>query len=143
MSIDEETAIRLSGKLASLTAAGKLKWLDAGSVGPWGRWPGQVFKAAVDHRTFAQIAEVPVPDSSIVSYYFGVADAKHGVTDVNVEGNSKEIFGVFAEGYPADPTERKMKLLHSLKQLYVVARDSVCGTSQRVEQFEQLLERLA
>jgi len=31
----QATAIRLAGKLTHLTAAGKLQWNDAGSLGPW------------------------------------------------------------------------------------------------------------
>ncbi|MDE3148814.1 MAG: hypothetical protein KGL37_05030, partial [Acidobacteriota bacterium] len=100
----ESTAIRLAGKLLSLTAAGKLKWSEAGQLGPWGTWPGQVFKAAVEDGTFAQIAEVPVPNSSIVSYYFGVAEGKPDLFEITAQGRADEIFGVFAEGYPAEPT---------------------------------------
>lgn len=139
----EDTAIRLAGKLTQLTAAGKLQWKDAGSLGPWGERPGQVFKASVDDGTFAQIAEIPVPKSLITSYYFGVAEGKPEIFEVNAQGRPDEIFGVFAEGYPADPTDEKLKLLGSLKDLYLAARDNARGTRQKVEKFEQLLERLA
>jgi len=60
-----------------------------------------------------------------------------------VQGRSDEILGVFAEGYPADPTDETLKLLSSLKDLYTAARDNAKGTRQKVEKFEQLLERLA
>ena len=126
-----ETAIRLAGKLSQLTSEGKLTWVDAGYLGPWGKWPGQIFKAAVEDGMFTQIAEVPLPKSSISSYYFGVAEGE------------PEIFEVFAEGYPAEPTDEKLKLLDSLKSLYAVARDNARGTRQKVEKFEKLLERLA
>ena len=139
----EETAIRLASKLAQITAAGKLQWKDAGSLGPWGERPGQVFKASVDDGTFAQIAEIPLPKSPITSYYFGVAEGRPDLFEVSAQGRPDEILGVFAEGYPADPTDQNLKLLSSLKDLYLTARDSAKGTRQRVERFEQLLERLA
>lgn len=139
----EATAIRLAGKLAQLTAAGKLQWKDAGSLGPWGERPGQVFKAAVDDGTFAQIAEIPLPKSLITSYYFGVAEGKPELFEVSVQTRPDEILGVFAEGYPADPTEENLELLTALKNLYAAARDSAKGIQQKVEKFEQLLERLA
>jgi hypothetical protein len=139
----EDTAIRLAGKLAHLTAAGKLTWVDAGRLGPWGDWPGQVFKASVEDGTFAQIAEIPLPRSLITSYYFGVAEGNPEIFEVNVQGRPDEIFGVFAEGYPADPTDEKLKLLSSLKVLYAAARESAKGTREKVEKFEQLLERMA
>jgi hypothetical protein len=139
----EETAIRLAGKLAQLTSVGKLHWKDAGSLGPWGERPGQVFKASVDDGTFAQIAEIPLPKSLITSYYFGVAEGNPELFEVCVQGRPDEILGVFAEGYPADPTEEKLKLLSTLKDLFAAARDSAKGNRQKVEKFEQLLERLA
>jgi hypothetical protein len=139
----EQTAIRLAGKLSQLTAAGKITWVDAGTLGPWGERPGRVFKASVEDGTFAQIAEIPVPKSLITSYYFGVAEGKPEIFEVNAEGRPDEILGVFAEGYPADPTDEKLELLSRLKDLYLVARDNVKGTRQKVEKFEQLLERLA
>jgi len=139
----EDTAIRLAGKLSQLTAAGKLVWVDAGRLGPWGEWPGQVFKTSVEDGTFVQIAEVPVPKSLITSYYFGVAEGKPEIFEVSTQGRPDEIFGVFAEGYPADPTDEKLKLLGSVRNLYLAARDSAKGTRQKVEKFEQLLERLA
>lgn len=126
-----ETAIRLAGKLSKLTGSGKLTWVDAGQLGPWGDWPGQVFKASVEDGMFAQIAEVPVPRSLITSYYFGVTEGK------------PEIFEVFAEGYPVEPTEEQRNLWRNLRDLYLVARDNARGTIQKVEKFEQLLERLA
>jgi hypothetical protein len=137
----ESTAIRLAGKLALLTAAGKISWLDAGHLGPWGEWPGQVFKASVDDGTFAQIAEVPIPKSMITSYYFGVAEGKPEIFEVNIQDRPEEIFGVFAEGYPADPSNEKLRLLNSLKDLYQAARDSAKGTREKMEKFEQTLER--
>jgi hypothetical protein len=139
----ESTAIRLAAKLSQLTTAGKLVWVDAGRLGPWGEWPGQVFKTSVDGGTFAQVAEIPVPKSTISSYYFGVAEGKPEIFEVTAEGPSDEILGVFAEGYPAEPTDEKLRLLSSLKDLYLAARDSARGTRQKVEKFEQLLERLA
>jgi hypothetical protein len=139
----EATAIRLAGKLTQLTASGKLQWKDAGSLGPWGERPGQVFKASVGDGTFAQIAEIPLPKSVITSYYFGVAEGKPELFEVNVEGRPDEIFGVFADGYPADPTDESLQLLSTLKYLYLAARDNARGTRQKVERFEQLLERLA
>jgi hypothetical protein len=139
----EDTAIRLAAKLLQLTTAGKLTWVDAGSLGPWGERPGQVFKASVEDGSFAQIAEVPVPKSLIVSYYFGLAEGKPEIFEVTAQGRPNEIFGVFAEGYPAEPTNEKLKLLSSLKDLYLAARDSARGTRLKVEKFEQLLERLA
>ena len=139
----QATAIRLAGKLTHLTAAGKLQWNDAGSLGPWGERPGQVFKASVGDGTFAQIAKIPLPNSLITSYYFGVAEGKPELFEVNVQGRSDEILGVFAEGYPADPTDETLKLLSSLKDLYTAARDNAKGARQKVEKFEQLLERLA
>jgi hypothetical protein len=140
---DEQTAIRIADRLRDLTGAGKLKWVDAGQLGPWGTWPGQVFKVAVEDGTFAQIAEVPVPNSSIYSYYLGVAEGKPEIFEVNAQGRADEIFGFFAEGYPAEPTDEKLKLLQALKELYFTARDNARGTRQKVERFEQLLERLA
>jgi hypothetical protein len=137
----EDTAIRLAGKLSQLTAAGKLNWVDAGRLGPWGEWPGQVFKASVEDGTFAQIAEIPVPKSLITSYYFGVAEGKPEIFEVVAQDRTDDIFGVFAEGYPADPTDEKLKLLRALKDLYLLARDNARGTRQKVEKFEQLLER--
>jgi hypothetical protein len=107
----EEKAIQLAERMSKLTAAGKLKWRDAGQLGPWGEQPGRVFKALGEDGTFAQIAEIPDPKSSAVSYYFGVADG------------SPEIFGLFAEENRADSTDTKLKLLGSLKELYVAARD--------------------
>ena len=139
----EETAIRLAGKLSQLTVDGKLQWRDAGSLGPWGERPGRVFKASVDDGTFAQIAEIPLPKSPITSYYFGVAEGKPELFEVNAQDRPDEIFGVFAEGYPADPTDEKLKVLSTLKDLYAAARDSARDTRQKVEKFEQLLERLA
>ena len=137
----EDSAIRLAGKLAQLTTSGKLHWKDAGSQGPWGERPGHVFKAAVGDGSFAQVAEIPVPKSLITSYYFGVVEGKPEMFVANAQGD--EIFGWFAEGYPADPSDEKLKLLGSLKELYVAARDNAKGTRQKVEKFEQLLERLA
>lgn len=137
----EDTAIRLAEKLLRLTVAGKLAWIDAGQLGPWGEWPGQVFKASVEDGTFAQIAEIPVPKSLITSYYFGVAEGKPEIFEVVTQGRMNDIFGVFAEGYPADPTEEKLKLLSSLKDLYLAARDNARGTRQKIERFEQVLER--
>jgi hypothetical protein len=139
----DATAIRLAERLSHLTAAGKLTWIDAGRLGPWGTWPGQVFKASVEGGTFAQIAEVPVLNSLITSYYFGVAEGKPQVFEVNVQDRSSEFFEVFAEGYPSEPTNEKLKLLRSLKDLYLAARENAKGTRQKVEKFEQLLERLA
>lgn len=139
----EETAIRLAAKLLQFTTAGKITWVDAGTLGPWGERPGRVFKASVDARTFAQIAEVPVPRSLITSYYFGVAEGKPEIFEINAQERPEEFIGVFAEGYPADPTDTKLKLLSTLKDLYLAAHDSAKGTQQKVEKFEQLLERLA
>lgn len=139
----ETTAIRLAGKLTQLTADGKLQWRDAGSMGPWGERPGQVCKASVDDGTFAQIAEIPLPKPPITSYYFGVAEGKPDLLEVSVQGRPDEILGVFAEGYPADPTDEKLKLLSSLKDLYLAVRENAKRTRQKVEKFEQLLERLA
>jgi len=139
----EQTAIRLAAKLLNLTSAGKLTWVDAGKLGPWGEWPGQVLKTSVDDGAFAQIAEVPVPKSLITSYYFGVAEGKPEIFEVNAPEHSNQFFAVFAEGYPAEPTPEKVKLLNSLRDLYLAASDNAKGTRQKVEKFEQLLERLA
>src|SRR5271169_298719 len=106
----DETAVRLAGKLSQLTSAGKLSWVDAGRLGPWGERPGQVFKASVDDGTSAQIAEIPIPNSMITSYYFGVAEGKPEIFEVNAQD---QILGVFAEGYPADPSDEKLRLLNS------------------------------
>jgi hypothetical protein len=125
----EATATRLAGKLSQLTSAGKVKWLDAGQLGPWGEGPGQAFKTEVEDGSFAQIAEVPVPRSLITSYYFGV-----------LEG-SREVFEVFAEGLPAEPTAEQRELWRTLKNLYLAAKDSARGTWQIIERFEQGLER--
>jgi hypothetical protein len=125
----DATAIRLAAKLTQLTSAGKIVWLDAGQLGPWGEGPGQAFKADVEDGSFAQIAEVPVPRSLITSYYFGV-----------LEGN-REVFEVFAEGLPAEPTTEQRELWRTLKGLYLTARDNAQGTRQKIEKFEQLLER--
>lgn len=125
----DATAIRLAAKLSQLTSAGKIVWLDAGQLGPWGEGPGQAFKADVEDGSFAQIAEVPVPRSLITSYYFGV-----------LEGN-REVFEVFAEGLPAEPTTEQRELWRTLKGLYSTARDNARGTRQKIEKFEQLLER--
>jgi hypothetical protein len=100
-----------------------------------------VFKASVEDGTFAQIAEIPVPKSLINSYYFGVAEGKPEIFEVVAQDRTDDIFGVFAEGYPADPTDEKLKLLRALKDLYLLARDNARGTRQKVEKFEQLLER--
>jgi len=127
----DQTAIRLAGKLSRLTSSGKIQWVDAGALGPWGDWPGQVFKASFEDGVIAQIAEVPVPRSTIRSYYFGLAAGK------------PEIFEVFAEGYPIEPTDERLKLLASLRELYALALDSARGTWQKVERFEHLLERMA
>jgi hypothetical protein len=137
----EDTAIRIAGKLSQLTEVGKLTWIDAGQLGPWGEWPGHVLKASVEDGTFAQIAEVPVPKSLITSYYFGLAEGKPEIFEVVAQGRTDEIFGVFAEGYPADPTDKKLKLLDSLKKLYLLARDNAKGTQQKIERVEQVLER--
>jgi len=83
----------------------------------------------VEDGSFAQIAEVPVPRSLITSYYFGV-----------LEGN-REVFEVFAEGLPAEPTPEQRELWRTLKDLYLAARDSARGTRQKLEAFEQVLER--
>jgi hypothetical protein len=139
----ESTAIRIAEKLSKLTLSGKLQWTDAGQLGPWGEWPGQVFKASVEDGTFAQIAEIPVPRSVITSYYFGIAEGKPDIFEVQTHGRHDEILGVFAEGYPAEPTEEQFQLFRILKNLYLVARDNAKGTKQKVEKFEQLLERLA
>lgn len=139
----EETAMRLAGRLSDLTLEGKLTWVNGGRVGPWGTWPGQVFKASVDDGTFAQIAEIPVPNSSITSYYFGVAEGGPEIFELNVQDRSNEIVGIFAEGYPAEPTKERLKLLEILRDLYAVARDNAKGTRQKVERLEQRLERLA
>jgi hypothetical protein len=127
----EATAIRLAGKLLDLTSAAKVAWIDSGRLGPWGEGPGQVFKAQVDDGSFAQIAEVPIPRSLMTSYYFGV-----------LEGD-REVFEVFAEGVPAEPTPEQRLLWRTLKDLYAAARDSARDTWQKVEKFEQRLEKLA
>jgi len=127
----EQTAIRLSGKLSELTASGKISWRDAGQLGPWGEGPGQCFKTEVEEGSIAQVAEVPVFRSSMNSYYFGL-----------LEGD-REVFEVFAEGIPADPTPAQRQLWGALKSLYLDARNSARGTKEKVEKFEQLLERLA
>jgi len=137
----EDTAIRLAGKLLKLTSEGRLTWTEAGRLGPWGDRPGQVFKASVDDGTYAQIAEIPVPNSFFNSYYFGVAEGKPDISEVNAQGRADEIFGAFAEDYPPEPTDEKLKLLQSLKELFIGARDSARGTWQKVERFEQLLEQ--
>ena len=129
MSETEATATRLARKLSQLTAAGGIKWLDAGQLGPWGEGPGQAFKGEVEDGAFAQIAEVPVPRSLIASYYFGVLEGK------------PVVFEVFAEGLPAEPTPEQRELWRALKDLYLAARDSARGTRQKIERFEQVLER--
>jgi hypothetical protein len=125
----EATATRLAGKLSQLTSTGKIKWLDAGQLGPWGEGPGQAFKAEVEDGSFVQIAEIPVPRSLITSYYFGVLDG------------SREVFEVFAEGLPAEPTIEQRELWRKLKNLYLAAKDSARETWQILEKFEQGLER--
>jgi hypothetical protein len=127
----EETAIRLSSKLSDLTAAGKIAWRDAGQPKVWGEEYGQSFKTEIEEGSIAQIAEVPIFRSAMNSYYFGL-----------LEGG-KEVFEVLAEGVPAEPTPAQRELWRSLKSLYLIARDSARGTQQKVEKFEQLLERLA
>ena len=127
----EETAIRLAKRLADLTLAAKIVWLDAGQLGPWGEGPGHSFKADIEGGPFAQIAEVPIFRSSVNSYYFGLLEGE------------KEVFEVLAEGVPAEPTPEQRELWRTLKSLYGVARDSARGTRQKVERFEQLLEKLA
>jgi hypothetical protein len=147
-----DTAIRLAGKLLQLTVAGKLTWADAGTIGLPGERPCQVFKVQMADGMFARIAEVPVPRSLIVSYYFGIADGERDFGEpiylgqdgiLEAFAGAHEIFGIFAEGYPADPTDEKLKLLSTLKDLYIAAKDNAKGTWQKVEKFEQLLERLA
>jgi hypothetical protein len=127
----DETAIRLTSKLSDLTSAGKIAWRDAGQLGAWGDGPGQSFKTEVEEGSIAQIAEVPIFRSAMNSYYFGLLEGE------------KEVFEVLAEGVPADPTPTQRQLWRSLKSLYAAARDSARGTQQKVEKFEQLLERLA
>ncbi len=127
----EETALRLADKLSSLTSEEKIKWLDAGKWGPWGDAPGQAFTVQFEDGLFALIAEVPIPRSLMNSYYFGLLE----------EGS--EIFKVFAEGVPTNPTPEQRQLWKTLKNLYATALDSARGTKQKVELFEQLLERLA
>lgn len=127
----EETAIRLAKKLAELTLAAKIAWLDAGRLGPWGEGPGQSFKTDIENGAIAQIAEVPIFRSSMNSYYFGLLEGE------------QEVFEVLAEGVPAEPTPEQRELWRTLKFLYTVARDSARGTRQKVEKFEQLLEKLA
>ncbi|MGD0735577.1 MAG: hypothetical protein ABR976_10540 [Terracidiphilus sp.] len=139
----EATAIRLAGKLTQLTARGKLEWKDAGSLGPLSERRALVFKASVGEGAFAQIAEIPPPKSMTASYYFGVAQGKPELFEVNAQSRPDEIFGVFAEGHSVDPTDERIKLLSSLKSLYSVARDNAKGTRQKVEKFEKILERLA
>jgi hypothetical protein len=140
----EETAIRLAGKLSQLTETGKLTWTDAGALGPWGERPGQVFKASVESETgvgtIAQIAEIPFQGLSN-SYYFGLAEGNPGIFEVIAQETPDELFRVFAEGYPADPTDEKLKLLNALKYLYLAAHESARDTRQKVEKFEQVLER--
>jgi hypothetical protein len=143
MTDKELTAIRIAERLRNLTALGKLKWQDGGQLGPWGTWPGRVLKARVEDGAFAQIAEIPVPNSSITSYYLGIAEGGPEVFEVSAEGRADEILGVFAEGYPVDPSDEKTKLLLALKELYLAARENVRGTWQKVERFEQVLEKLA
>jgi hypothetical protein len=130
----EATATRLAGKLLRLTSEGKIIWEDAGLLGPWGEGSGRVFKASVEEM-FAQIAEVPLQNSQtvppIISYYFGLAEG------------TKEIFEVFAEGYPAEPTSEKRVLWYALKELYVEARNHSRATEATIERIEHLLERLA
>lgn len=128
---NEETAIRLSSKLSDLTASGKVTWVDAGQLGAWGDGPGQAFKTEIEEGAIAQVAEIPIFRSSMTSYYFGL-----------LEGN-REVFEVLAEGVPIDPTVAQREMWRSLKSLYLLARDSARGTKQKVEKFEQLLERLA
>ena len=125
----EETAKRIAGKLSHLTSTGKIIWQDAGQLGPWGEGPGHAFKAEIEEGSFAQIAEVPVPRSLITSYYFGVLEGQ------------REVFEVFAEGLPTDPTTEQRELWRTLKELYLAVRDNARGTRQKVEKFEQLLER--
>lgn len=130
----EGTATRLATKLLHLTTAGKITWEDAGHLGPWGEAPGHVLKAPVENM-FAQIAEIPLPksqgNSPITSYYFGWTEG------------AKEVFEVFAEGYPAESTPEKRKLWYVLKELFVEARNRSCATEQTIERIEQLLGRLA
>jgi hypothetical protein len=147
----EDTASRIAGKLLQLTLAGKLTWADEGNLGLPGEKPCQVFKVEVAGGMFARIAEIPAPKSSVVSYCFGIADGENfgKVAYLGQDGilasfaGPHEIFGIFAEGYPADPTDERLKLLNTLKDLYIAAKDNAKGTWRKVEEFEQLLERLA
>ena len=66
---------------------------------------------------------------SRTSYYFGVLDG------------SREVFEVFAEGLPAEPTIEQRELWRKLKNLYLAAKDSARETWQILEKFEQGLER--
>jgi hypothetical protein len=126
----EATATRLAIKLLALTVSGKLVWTGPENTGAWGEGPGQTYKAKIE-EALVQVAEVPLKRSTMVSYYFGLLEGE------------REVFEVFAEGIPTDPTPEQRALWHALKDLFYAARDSARGTKQKVEQFEQLLEKLA
>lgn len=127
----EVTAARLATKLSTLTLSDKIEWKEALYIIPQGVNFEMAFEARVNGGTMVVVGEAQVPRSSLNSYGFVLIE------------NGKEVFDVFAEGVPAEPTDEQRQMWHALKDLFYAARDSARGTKQKVEQFEQLLEKLA
>lgn len=127
---NEGTAIRLASKLTALTAEGKLSWRPTGYIVSRHAELDTVFETAVDKDTVVLVGEGSIPRSTLSSYAFVLME------DV------QEVFDVFAEGIPAEPTEEQREMWRALKELFYMARDSARGTKQKVERLEQLLQRL-
>lgn len=126
----EATATRLATKLTDLTRSGKLEWKVAGYLPPLAQNLEVTFESQINDKVVL-IGEAAIYRSSINSYGFSLLE------------NAEAVFDVFAEGVPAEPTDEQRQMWHALKDLFYAARDSARGTKQKVEQFEQLLEKLA
>ena len=126
----EPTAIRLAEKLRQLTVDGKISWKFK-ELRPENRKPRDAYIAELsEESTSALIAETKVAPG-VASYSLFLAS------------NGETFFEVFAEGYPADPSEEKFKMHAEFQALFNAARDNARQTAQKVEEFEQLLQRLA
>jgi hypothetical protein len=125
----ESTAIRLAEKLKQLTVDGKISWRFRALTRD-GMEPADAYIAEMPDNEAALIAERRI-SAGIASY------------SLFISSEGETFFEAFAEGYPAEPTDEKLRMLRELRELFGAARENAKGTWQKVEKFEQLLERLA
>jgi hypothetical protein len=126
----ESTAMSLAEKLKKLTLEGKISWKFE-ELRLEDRKPADAYTSILlDNETSSIIAEWRI-DIGIASYSLYMAS------------KGETFFEAFAEGYPADPTDEKLNLHKTLKELFAAARDKARGTREKLEQVEQLLERMA